>query len=531
MKIVNMVRQNSWIVWAFLMQAMLSGAGEAQVAGDPISWESNDAQESKMRPTPEHPGTNGSVLAPEAKLTLADLRALLHLYSRLNRPKMVEVVARRILNRDPRDKQTLQSLASFYLEKKDAPRALKHAGALVKCYPDDIEAHFLLSMAYKLDGQHRLAKEVLAKVKSEKFQHRLFPYEAELASAALSSGDWPQALRSYQEVLENPKLQPAERSEARNQLEQLYRTHLPQLFLKETFTHYQSGLILRSMLEWSQPLAVNHRLYLKLERDDLKLNSAELLRAHWANRYDVLAGIESDYRPWRAKVFGGIGEEGAIYGANLTRVLGQDQELTLALRGNQRATDSLLLETLHGREDELFLFWHTRFYPDILASLKLGGRRILVSGETLGYGYSVVPNLEPILLKNVPELHFGYRGLITGYSQSSENIHLVNGVAAPGTSAADRRFLLNNLITPINLHGLYLSWQQTINPKWGWHALAGSDYSFTRSSFGHSFETGLSYFPSRRTEFNFSAGYSTSASTSEQDSERLELSLAFRFLF
>jgi hypothetical protein len=104
-------------------------------------------------------------------------------------------------------------------------------------------------------------------------------------------------------------------------------------------------------------------------------------------------------------------------------------------------------------------------------------------------------------------------------------------VAAPGTSDADRLHLLENLVSAINLHGLYLSWQQTINPDWSWHAVAGSDYSFTRSSFGHTFETGLSYFPSRRTEFILSAGYSTSASTSEQDSERLELSAAFRCRF
>jgi len=146
---------------------------------------------------------------------------------------------------------------------------------------------------------------------------------------------------------------------------------------------------------------------------------------------------------WRTKVFGGVTDEGAILGANLTRVLGQDEELTLALHHNQRATDSLLLETLHGREDELFLFWQTRLYPDVSATLKLAGRRVLIAGETLGYGCSIELNLDRIALENVPELHLGYRGLITGYSQSSENIQLVAGVAAPGTSPADQLLLLN----------------------------------------------------------------------------------------
>ena len=301
--------------------------------------------------------------------------------------------------------------------------------------------------------------------------------------------------------------------------------------MKETFTHFESGLIFRSVAEGSKPLAANHRLRLELERDDLKLNASDLLRPQWANRYDALAGLESDYRQWRTKVFGGIGDEGAVYGANLTRVLGHDQDLTFAVHGNQRATDSLLLEVLHGREDELFLAWHTHLYPEILANLKLQGRRVLLGGETLGYGYSVDLNLERVVLKNVPELHLGYRGLITGFSQSSENIGLVAGVAAPGISDDDKRLLLNNLVSPINDHSLFLSWQQTINPAWTWHALAGSDYSVTRSSFGQTIEAGLSCSPSRSTELILSAGYSTSASISEQDPKRLELSFAFRYRF
>src|SRR6185503_9031552 len=99
---------------------------------------------------------------------------------------------------------------------------------------NDDQAHLTLAMAYRLDGQSRMAKEVLAELKEKKYQSKPFPFEAELASAALASGNWPQAMRSYQEALENPTLQPAERREARNQLEELFRLHAPQVVLKET---------------------------------------------------------------------------------------------------------------------------------------------------------------------------------------------------------------------------------------------------------------------------------------------------------
>jgi len=531
MKTANPANPNTFLIWVFLLQAMLSGLAKAQVASENTNRKSSNAPEIKIPLNPGDAATNAPVLPPDSRGSLEELRTLLHLYSRLGQPKMVESVAARILSRDPRDKETLRLLVSFYLERKDGSRALKYSHALVKFYPEDAQAHFLLAMAFKLDGQNRLAKEVLMTLKSEKFQNRSFPYESELASAAWSSGDWLQAVRSYQEALENPNLQPEARNEARHQLEQLFRTHSPQLLAKETFTHFQSGLIFRSVAEASQPLAANHRLRLDLERDDLKLNRADLLRPQWVDRYDVLAGLESDYRQWRTKVFGGIGDKGGMYGAHLTRALGPDADLTLAVHGNQRATDSLLLEVLRGREDELSLALHAHLYPDILANLKLRGRRVLLGGETLGYVYSVDLNLERVILKSLPELHFGYRGLFTGYSQSSKNPGLVDSVALPGNSVADRLVLLKNLVTPINDHGLFLSWQQTINTAWSWHALAGSDYSVTRSSFGQTIEAGLSCFPSRNTELILSAGYSTSASTSEQDTKRLELSLAFRYRF
>src|SRR5215210_1520623 len=136
MKIVNMLGRNGWLVWLFLLQAMLTGLGRAQTAGEIRS-----------------PTDSGRVLAPESKLSLDDLRALLHLYSRVGRPKMVEETAGKILKQNPRDQETLRMLASYYLERKDAPRTLKYARALVKFYPDDAEARFLLAMGYRLDGQ------------------------------------------------------------------------------------------------------------------------------------------------------------------------------------------------------------------------------------------------------------------------------------------------------------------------------------------------------------------------------------------
>src|SRR4051812_22263546 len=232
MKMVTVLAHNRWFFWLFLLQGMLTGSAKAQASSQILSPKTNDAREVKVRPISAAPVTNGPPMEPGRDISLEDLRALLHLYSRLDKEKMVEGTAAKILARHPHDKETLLSLASFYLERKDAPRALKYAQALAKFYPADPQARLQLALAYRLDGQSRMAKEVLADLKEKKFQGKPFPYEAELASAALASGDWPQAMRSYQEALENPTLRPAERREARAQLDQLSRVHSPQFFLR-----------------------------------------------------------------------------------------------------------------------------------------------------------------------------------------------------------------------------------------------------------------------------------------------------------
>ena len=126
MKMVTVLAHNRWFSGFSWLQGMLAGSGRVQGAGQILSPKTNDAREVGGTSF-QRAGHQWSSLEAGRDIALEDLRALLHLYSRLDKEKMVEATGAKILARYPHDKETLLALASFYLERKDAPRALKYA--------------------------------------------------------------------------------------------------------------------------------------------------------------------------------------------------------------------------------------------------------------------------------------------------------------------------------------------------------------------------------------------------------------------
>jgi hypothetical protein len=352
-----------------------------------------------------------------------------------------------------------------------------------------------------------------------------------LASVATLSGHWIQAVGSYQEVLRNPLASPDIRNGARKDLDDLYRNHLPQLLLSETYVELRSGSIARTSVDYNRPLNGTYRFGLLFERDDVTIEQAPFLRSTASDRYDVSVRLEAHRdHAWHSKIWLGTTDQGALYGGQVTRLMGPDRDLNLAFHANQRATDSLLLETLGGRQDELSLRWNTLLPLQITLSATLQGRRAFVDDATLGDGYGLYLQLERSLFKE-PDLRIGYRGIVTHFSFSSQDATLVNPVAATGARQADKLLILDNLASSINLQGLYLSLESHLTQQWSSRLRLGSDYSFERSSFGYDIEGSLSFFPRRGSEFTLEIGHSTSATTSDRDSERLQFSLAIRNYF
>jgi hypothetical protein len=166
------------------------------------------------------------------------------------------------------------------------------------------------------------------------------------------------------------------RDDARDELDELYRAHLPQLSLREHYTGLRSGAIYRTFLNYIQPLYASYRLGLLFERDDIIVDQAPLIRSTESDRFDASIALERQFnRLWWAKIWIGPTDQGVLYGASVTRQLRENQKLSLAFHANQRATDSLLLESLNGRQDEVSLEWSTALQGQLLVQGKLDARR------------------------------------------------------------------------------------------------------------------------------------------------------------
>jgi tetratricopeptide (TPR) repeat protein len=455
---------------------------------------------------------------------------LIYLYFRLDQTRQAQEVAEDILRDFPSDRDTLKMLVNLYLDRGQHALALKTARAFNGYFPEDPEVRYLLARVYKSSRQPREAREILRQLKASTPPGEPFLHEEELALLSAQSGDWPSAITSYRSLLSQPDLEPETQAEVRQQLDLLYRANLPQLFGRFNWVKPKSGRILRSQAIYSQPLESWSRVGLKLERDDITVDRAQFLRQNDSDRYDAQAGFWLNLSPWQVQLWAGGGTAGPIFSGQVSRALAEEIRLTLTAAGNQRSIDSLLIESLDGREDKISLLWNSTFGGDTFLDLELRGRRVTVSDETLGYGLVATASLARSI-PNFPDLKYGYRARVSTFSLETDDPSLVDDVADSTARPIDRELLVSNMVQPINLHGLFLSWEHSFHSRLLLRADVGTDYSLERADIGYSGEMGLSFFPLTELELILEGGYSTSAETSNVESELFQLSFAVRYFF
>ena len=507
---------------SFLFLFLLAGPAPSQVTNKPYSL-------TRPRLT-----TPKAALPNLSSASLEDRRYLLYLYGRLNQPEMVEALAEQLLAENPADKQTLLSLATIHQDLNDPARSLKYARRLAELYPRDPEALYALATAYDLNGQKAETRETLRRLKESRFPTGPFPYERDLASSALDTGDWSRAIQSYQRVLEEPQLKPATEEEVRRSLDELYRLYLPQLGLEASSISLNSGATYRFNSEYSAPLNVSQRVGLKLERDEIELNNTPLVKHRWSNRTLAYAGLESKwFAQLRSKVWlGGDDQPAPFYGGQLAFSWRSSQELAVEYVSNEPAVDSLTLELLNGRQDRVSVFYNYQLNPATSLALRWDGRRFFVQDEELGRGYVATVNFERVVWRRAPEIRAGYRGLLAGYSQTSQNTGLIAPLVKHRATTEQQKEILNSLARAnLDRHGLYLGIQNSVQKRLNYRLLGAADYSADLNSLEYEMAAGLSFFPRKSIELRLDADYNSSANTSDPDSDRLQFTLAMKYFF
>jgi hypothetical protein len=466
-------------------------------------------------------------------LSLEHRRYLLYLYARLNKPKMAELLADRILADNPGDKQTLLVLCSLYVERKDAIKALEASNKLISFYPLDHQARYFLAVSHYLAGHYQEANAILRELKLRQFHGKNYPYKTDLASSAMQAGDWYRTMLAYQELLRDPSLGDDLRLQVRKTIEQIYREHLPQLSGETTLSWLKQGLVYATVADYRRHLKDDQSIYFRYDRMDAYVKGSDSVLDRWATRNDAIAGLETtwNYR-YSSEISLGGAESGPLAGASLTSRFGPQRWIKFAFQWQNPADDGLLLQSLHGRQNQFSIPFQYAFSRAWLVLGQINGREVTIDGHHLGWSEGANWSVEHIVFAEHPELRIGYRGNFMEFSQNSRDLSLISPAALPGASLASRREMLNGLVkSQLHREGVYGTIRGDESGMFKPFIAAGVDYAFDRSSFEYNAGGGFSCYPRKSIEFRTEAFYTTGANTSDLESDLLQITLALKYWF
>jgi hypothetical protein len=200
------------------------------------------------------------------------------------------------------------------------------------------------------------------------------------------------------------------------------------------------------------------------------------------------------------EVTGGVNGEGAMYGARVGQQAFQKLSWSLGYDGNARATDSLALQALDGREDRISASISGPVNDNLILSANAYYSWTTVGGDKLGEAYGFELGADYILQMETlarPELAVSYFGEYRKFQHAStvpsiaqqevRRAELVNREVAARTnnliSGDPTKDVLNTLADPeTNRHGALFRIGKHFGDSWDTYAQGGVFYAFDDES-------------------------------------------------
>lgn len=479
------------------------------------------------------PITDGEMIRRAEGLDIEQRRYLVYLYARLNKPKVAAAIGRQVLDEIPSDRQTLLVLASMAAEQKDGEETVRLAKVFLGYYPGDHQGRYFLGAGYYLQGRMAEAETVLRELKREQFAGERFPYETDLAAAAVQSGQWYRAMLGYQELLRHHDLGDELRSEVREQIDRIYREHLPRVDAKYDGVVLDNGEVWRAEAGHAMHVRDSQWWTVTAREDRVKIEPAIGLAGRVTRRAEAETSLRTTWnRRWMTTVGLGGGEEGAMGEARAHYTVAPSRTVEVGVELNQRSTDSLLVESINGRQHraEMAVSWLVE--ADLTVNARVFAREVRLSGQRLGTGAGVEMSVDHSLWRAEPQWVIGYRGAWSTFSTKATDLALVRPVLEPGVPLPVQRDVLQNLLARrINRHGVGMFFTDNLADAWIYRLAVGSDYDFELDSLGFNASLALMFRPRKSIELGAEAGYTSSANASNAGSEAFLLNLSLRFYY
>ncbi|MCF3651877.1 tetratricopeptide repeat protein [Synoicihabitans lomoniglobus] len=477
------------------------------------------------------PIEDAAMIKQAADLDIEQRRYLTYLYARLNKPKVATAIGESILMENPSDRQTLLVLASMATEQRDGEAAVQLAERYLRFYPGDNQGRYFLGAGYYLQRRFVQSANVLRELKREQYAHRRYPYETDLASASASAGQWYRAMLSYQSLLRHHELGDELRDEVREALDRIYREHGPHVAAAWRGVVLDNGEVWRTEASHAMHLNDLHWWTVAGHEDRVAIESVPGLRSRTVRRADAEMGVRSRWNArWTTEAGLGHGGAGWMSEVRARYTFAPSRTVEFGTWWNERATDSLVLESLNGRQDWTGLTASWQLEADLSLGIKAGMREVYVAGTRLGQGDGIEVSLDQTLRRHGPQWIVGYRGAVASFNTGATDLTLVDPTVRPGLPPGGRRAVLNNLVSPrINRHGMGWTLTDNLADAWSYRLTVGGDYDFVLDSLGFNAGVAGMFRPRKSIEIQGELGYSSNASASNAGNEAVLLNLSFRF--
>ncbi len=408
--------------------------------------------------------------------------------------------------------------ADALVTRLDAKGAEAQLVELKAKYPNDPDIAILEAEVMLLNGDAAGAVSQLQSVKQKSYPGLPFPGQPELARGLYALNDLDAAASAYGEVLEDPFFDAQARQDAHIDLRDLNWSRGRELSATASFVSEEEGDAYRLFSHAKGAVWNDWRAWAWGRLDSVSLSSDSLLTDRDSDRLEGGIALERRFNPFTSgAVRLGGSENDLVAGLDLTVKGTRGAFYGAHLDYNQHAEDSLTLEVLDGRQHKVELWTTQPITPRILLEANVFGRQVDLFGESIGTGWGTEINLDYILVDaklRRPTVKIGYAGEVSIFNGDGVSPE-INDYAREPLNAAERGSLAYELVEEeINLHGLQLTVEGTVNPDLSYFLVAAAQWDFFDKDMQYRAAAGLEYFVSDRVRLTSTLEYLSSGQTS-----------------
>jgi hypothetical protein len=423
------------------------------------------------------------------------------------------------------------------LKNGDVASGMRIANRLMQANPSPNEAYELLALSHMAKRDYAEAAKLLEQYKNTRFRGKPFPMTGELADCYAGTGDFLKARKTYEQILNAPVVaEGTDLEDAKLELAELAPITDPYISTYSEFFTESEGDMFRAQLEAGTGMIGPHQFSIRANRDDIDIADSFIKTGSY-DRWDASATYTATL-PSRyfADITGGGSEDEFLYGIGVGRRPWGGIGWKLYFAGNERATDSLSLEALDGRQDAVHF--------DVSAPLKKGWnfdgrfnyRQVTVDGIDIGDGLEADLQFGKTLREASPitsGIYVGYYGEFSDFtyaSPSADELRNISGSNDPVVLPAID--IVGSLVEErINRHGIEVVVDRQITPRIAAAMVGGLGWEFEDEEFVYRVGLNLNYKLKDNVFIQAALDYDSSGSSTNSGSEVIFASVMMRIFF